>query len=82
MSDLKRIADVSTNIGEAVLVRVNPELAEDEHNYFSTLRAGNDKKFNEQYEEAGRKYMDRIKSMPQLVTPPEDPDDDAGDVAD
>ena len=28
MSDMMRIADVSTNIGEAILVRVHPELAD------------------------------------------------------
>ena len=67
MSDLKRIADVSTNIGEAVLVRVNPELADDEHNYFTALRAGNDKKFNELYEEANHKYMGRIPTSSDLL---------------
>jgi phosphate:Na+ symporter len=67
MSDLKRIADVSTNIGEAVLVRVNQELADDEHNYFTALRAGNDKKFNELYEEANHKYMGRIPTSSDLL---------------
>ncbi|MBQ8987577.1 MAG: Na/Pi cotransporter family protein [Lachnospiraceae bacterium] len=84
MSDLKRIADVSTNIGEAVLVRVNPELADDEHNYFTALRTGNDKKFNEQYEAANAKYMSRIKSTPQLVKQSEqmETEEDFSEVAD
>ena len=84
MSDLKRIADVSTNIGEAVLVRVNPELADDEHNYFTALRTGNDKKFNEQYEAANAKYMSRIKSTRQLVKQSEqmETEEDFSEVAD
>ena len=81
MSDMKRIADVSTNIGEAVLVRVNPELADNEHNYFTALRAGNDKKFNEQYNAASAKYMDRIKPLPTLVMQ-EDTDADFSEVSD
>ena len=40
MSDMQRIADVSTNIGEATLVRVNPELAENEHDYFAAPEQG------------------------------------------
>ena len=86
MSDMKRIADVSTNIGEAVLVRVNPELADNEHNYFTALRTGSDRKFNEQYEAASKKYMDRIKPVPALVTPDpyaaSDADADFSEVSD
>ena len=87
MSDLQRIADVSTNIGEAILVRVHPELADNEHNYFTALRSGNDKKFNEQYDEAVEKYMSRIKTVPRYLTDegrpagPQDADGNA-DVAD
>ena len=64
MSDLKRIADVSTNIGEAILVRVNPDLADNEHNYFTALRSGKDEKFNEQYSRAVEKYGSRIRTVP------------------
>ena len=67
MSDLQRIADVSTNIGEAILVRVHPELADNEHNYFTSLRSGNDQKFNEQYEKASEKYMSRIRTVPRYL---------------
>ena len=63
MSDMQRIADVSTNIGEAVLVRVNPELAEDEHNYFTGLRSGKDEKFNSVFNQSYEKYIDRFRKV-------------------
>ncbi len=63
LSDMTRIADVSTNIGEAVLIRVNPALAEDGHHYFAQLRLGNDEKYNLQYEEAHNKYMGKLQRV-------------------
>lgn len=63
LSDFQRIADVSTNIGEAVMVRVNPELAENEHIYFTGLRSGKDQRFNEAFDEAYKKYTDRFKNV-------------------
>ena len=63
MSDMQRIADVSTNIGEATLVRVNPELAENEHDYFAALRSGQNKEYNEQFNSAYEKYKDRFKKV-------------------
>ena len=63
MSDMQRIADVSTNIGEATLVRVNPELAENEHDYFAALRSGQNKEYNEEFNRAYEKYKDRFKKV-------------------
>ncbi len=63
MSDMQRITDVSTNIGESVLVRVNPELAEDEHNYFTALRSGKDEKFNNVYNQSYKKYNERFRKV-------------------
>lgn len=63
LSDFQRIADVSTNIGEAVIVRVNPELAENEHIYFTGLRSGKDQRFNEAFDEAYKKYTDRFRNV-------------------
>ena len=63
LSDFQRIADVSTNIGEAVMVRVNPELAENEHIYFTGLRSGKDQRFNEAFDEAYKKYTDRFRNV-------------------
>ena len=62
MSDMMRIADVSTNIGEAVLVRVHPELADNEHTYFSMLRSGKDQRFNEAFNEAYARYSERFRN--------------------
>ena len=63
MSDMKRIADVSTNIGEATLIRVYPELADNGHTYFTKLRSGNDQKFNTEYNKAYEKYAERFKNV-------------------
>lgn len=61
MTDMKRIADICTNIGEALLVRVNPELADIEHIYFSALRSGMDPKFNTEFNDAQERYTKRLK---------------------
>ena len=65
MSDMKRIADVSTNIGEATLIRVYPELAENGHVYFTKLRSGQDDRYNKIYDEAYAKYSDRFRNVSQ-----------------
>lgn len=59
LSDMMRIADVSSNVGEAVVVRAHPELAHREHDYFHDLRHGNER-FNEFYQKAKAKYFDRL----------------------
>lgn len=58
LNDMKRIADMCSNIGEATVVRAHPELANREHNYFSQLRSGDD--FNREYKKAYEKYAGRI----------------------
>lgn len=54
LSDMMRIADIASNIGESVIVRAHPELADQEHHYFRDLRRGD--------EEYGRAYQDARKS--------------------
>ena len=61
LTDLKRVADVCSNVGEATVVRVNPQLADEEHNYFSSLRSGRNEAFNRQYKIAHEKYFERMK---------------------
>jgi hypothetical protein len=56
---MMRIADVSSNVGEAVIVRAHPELAHREHDYFHDLRHSNER-FNEFYQKAKSKYFDRL----------------------
>ena len=51
LSDMMRIADVSSNVGEAVIVRVRPEIASQEHSYFADLRH-EDENYDRVYKEA------------------------------
>ena len=60
MGDFKRIADVCSNVGIATVVRVRPELADHEHYYFESLHSGKDQSFNEQYEEAYKRFFARL----------------------
>ena len=57
LSDFRRIADVCSNVGEATLVRVNPQLAEQEHTYFNALRSGQNETYNRNYRKAHDKYF-------------------------
>ena len=56
LTDLKRIASVCCNVGEATLIRVFPQIAEQEHSYFAELRSGNNAVFNKAYKEAHDHY--------------------------
>lgn len=56
LSDFKRIADVCLNIGEAIIIRVRPELAVEEHDYFSSRRPGQDEAYINEYNQAYKKY--------------------------
>ncbi len=55
--EFHRIGDACSNVGVATMVRVNPELADHEHLYFEQLRSGDDKAFNEAYNQARRHYF-------------------------
>ena len=59
LSDMKRIASICSNIGEATVIRANPELAEQQHDYVSKLR--HNEQFNAEYEEARDKYLSELK---------------------
>ena len=59
LSDMIRIADVSSNVGEAVIVRVRPEVASREHTYFADLRHENED-YNRIYQDARKKYFDML----------------------
>ncbi|MBQ6590913.1 MAG: Na/Pi cotransporter family protein [Lachnospiraceae bacterium] len=58
LSDMIRIADVSSNVGEAVVVRARPELASREHGYFRDLRHE-----DEEYRKTYTKYRDTYFAM-------------------
>ena len=57
LSACDHIASACTNIGEATVKRVRPELAAKEHNYFETLRAGEDEAYNKAYRKAHETYF-------------------------
>ena len=56
LSDFNRIADVCSNVAEATLIRVQPQLASKEHSYFTDLRSGKNERFNQEYQKASEKY--------------------------
>lgn len=49
LANLERIADICSNIGVAIVARVNPETASLAHTYISSLHQGGDEIFNEEY---------------------------------
>ena len=59
LSDMMRIADVSSNVGEAVVVRIRPELAHREHGYFRDLRHG-DETYDRDYRKAREEYYAQL----------------------
>lgn len=62
LSSCEHIASACTNIGEATVIRVRPELATREHNYFDTLRAGEDEAYNREYRKAREEYFGQLPS--------------------
>ena len=60
LAEMKRIADLCSNVGMAVVIRVRPELADQEHMYSSYLRSGNDEEFNRDYNKAHDEYFARL----------------------
>ena len=65
LTDLKRISDVSANIGEAVVIRANPEIADQEHDYFSSLNERSSESFRETYYRAHETYLGELKQITQ-----------------
>lgn len=57
LSDVERISDICSNIGVATIVRVNPQLKHEVHNYVSMLHAGRDETFNSEYKDAHERYF-------------------------
>lgn len=52
LNDIERISDVCSNVGVATVARVHPELAEQAHDYISSLHQGSDTEFTRRYREA------------------------------
>lgn len=60
LSACDHIVSACTNVGEAVIIRVRPELAAKEHNYFESLRAGEDESYNNAYQKAHDEYFAKL----------------------
>ena len=60
LSDLKRISALCSNVGVATILRVRPELTDQEHSYYEGMHAGRDENFNQAVEEAYAKYAGQL----------------------
>lgn len=60
LSDIERISDVCSNIGVATVARANPEKAALSHDYISSLHAGDNSSFNEEYHSAHDEFFSRL----------------------
>ena len=63
LMEMKGIASVCSNVGIATLVRIHPELANQEHFYFSDLHSGKDDDYNAEYQKAKTEYLGRISEI-------------------
>jgi phosphate:Na+ symporter len=62
LNNIERISDVCSNIGIAVIARVNPEVANLAHSYISSLHKGSDENYHHEYEAAHAEFFDRLKN--------------------
>lgn len=60
LSDIERISDVCSNVGVATVARVHPELAEQAHDYISSLHQGDNDDFNREYHEEHERYFEKL----------------------
>ena len=61
MGECKRVAGICSNVGIATLVRVQPELASNEHMFFEELEKGGNEAYNEVFEKTRKKFFDKLK---------------------
>ncbi|MBQ6490633.1 MAG: Na/Pi cotransporter family protein [Solobacterium sp.] len=66
--DMERISDTCSNVGLAIIARVQPELYEKVHEYIYNLHSGNDESFNAQYKAAREKYINQLNSVVMTTT--------------
>ena len=83
MVELKRIADVCSNVGVATVVRVRPELADHEHVYYAELHSGGDENFDTEYQQAFNRYFSRLHREEGVTLEPGGPagQDDAPEIS-
>ncbi len=58
--DIERISDVCSNVGMSVVARVEPGLMGGSHDYISSLHAGDDHIFNNEYKVAHMEYFAKL----------------------
>ncbi|MCR5231006.1 MAG: Na/Pi cotransporter family protein [Solobacterium sp.] len=63
LHDMERISDTCSNVGLAIITRVQPELYDRVHEYIYNLHKGNDESFNEKYREARDRYVGLLSSV-------------------
>ena len=60
LSNLERISDTCSNVGVAIVARVNPEVASKAHLYISSLHQGNDEAFNTEYNAVHEEFFGKL----------------------
>ena len=63
LSDIERISDTCSNIGETIVARVLPQYAGKMHKYMTQLHEGNNEFFNTHYKEAHDKYYQALEEI-------------------
>ena len=63
LTDIERISDTCSNVGEATIARVLPEYAGKMHKYMAKLHQGKNDKFNEEYKKAHKIYFDELEKV-------------------
>ena len=60
MIEIKRITSVCSNVGVATVVRVYPEVADQEHRYYERLRSGGNEKYDAELRAAQSRFLSRV----------------------
>ena len=68
MVEIKRIADVCSNVGVATVVRVRPELADHEHIYYEELHSGGNERFDREYEKVHDSFFSRLRQEETVIS--------------
>lgn len=58
--DIERISDVCSNVGMSVVARLEPGFVGGSHDYISSLHAGDDQTFNNEYKSAYTEYFGKL----------------------
>ena len=66
LSHMESITDICSNIGVAIVARVNPETASLAHTYISSLHQGGDTNFKEEYLAAHSEFFTRLEEVKQV----------------